>query len=260
MTPEAIAAAAAQISNARKTVTKFVDLDASHKPSSLDEAYAVQDALMAGWDDQLIGWKIGATNQAAMDLFAIPEVFIGPMYKSNVYESPAEIDSSDYTHTILEQEYAFRLKTDLPAQATPRTRDEILGALGELIPVFEVLSPRLEAIGPGVGNVLTADFGGNGGLVLGEATTDWTPEELISLPVSFKIDGDVFAEGSGAVVLGDPIESVMFFVNRMGQRGIHLKAGQIISSGAMTGVNKVDVGKTIEADFGKFGTVSARYV
>ena len=61
--------AANALLNARRTCQPITDLPANLQPQSLDEAYAIQDRMIAALGD-IGGWKIGAPSPEATPMFA----------------------------------------------------------------------------------------------------------------------------------------------------------------------------------------------
>jgi 2-keto-4-pentenoate hydratase len=67
------------------------------------------------------------------------------------------------------------------------------------------------------------------------------------------------AEGSGANVLGDPVEALVWLANDQRQRGDGLRAGQAVITGSCTGVNMAEAGDKARAEFGTLGAVELEF-
>lgn len=102
---------------------------------------------------------------------------------------------------------------------------------------------------------MIADFCGNGGAVLGRTCTDWHKLDLISRVVTLSLNGVKRREGTGALVLGNPLNTVEWFINALGKHGASIKKGQFILAGTMTGIHTAEVNQISQADFGDLGTV-----
>jgi 2-keto-4-pentenoate hydratase len=98
--------------------------------------------------------------------------------------------------------------------------------------------------------VTVSDFGNNNGLVVGAAIPDWRNADINSWPLTVSIDGRIVGTGKAADMLDGPIGAARFLFELMAARGIILKSGQWISSGAVTGVHGVAIGDHIQARFG----------
>lgn len=260
MTPEAVNEAVALFRNARQDVSILDGLPESCRPATLDEAYRIQKAFVTDWHDDVVGWKVGATNQAALALFGMDEPFLGPIFGGTLFRSPVELRKENFQHYCLESEFAFRMKRTLPARAAPYSHGELLDAVSDVIPVFELICPRFSGIPKGDGSCAIADCGLGGGLVLGGAVQDFSGLDLAGHQVSFSADGEQVASGTGALVMGHPLNALAWTVSKLGAIGLSLEAGQIVTTGTCTGVNFVKAGQHAVADFGGLGKVEAQFV
>jgi 2-keto-4-pentenoate hydratase len=73
------------------------------------------------------------------------------------------------------------------------------------------------------------------------------------------VNGETVAEGSGANVLGDPVEALVWLANDQRERGAGLLAGQVVITGSCTGVNMAVAGDRVRADFGELGAVELEF-
>ena len=159
----------------------------------------------------------------------------------------------------IECEFAFRLAADFEPREEPYAVEEVAERVSAPIPAIEIVSPRLDhPIKYGAPSAI-ADCGVNGGLVLGAATLDWQAIDLATHAVRLVIDGEQKAAGTGALVLGHPLNVLAWFVNRYTAGGRTLPAGQIVSTGTTTGLVILEPGQTALADFGSLGSVELRF-
>ena len=66
-------------------------------------------------------------------------------------------------------------------------------------------------------------------------------------------------EGTGALVLGDPVKVLEWLVNALRVRGLAILPGQFVMTGTMTGIHAPQPGETAVADFGDLGTVEVTF-
>ena len=260
MTPEAIAKAVEIFTEARRSMQVIERLPDDARPATPDEGYAIQSAFIEASGETVVGWKVGATNDAALALFAAKEPFLGPMFSTGVHLSPVNIDASAFHHACLESEFCFRMGSDLPSIGRDHDADSVASAVDAVIPAMEMISPRFTGIPKGDVASAIADCGVGGGIVLGEAVTDWRSLDLVGQAVSFSVDGKQIAEGTGALVMGDPINALVFTANKLASLGLQLKAGDLVTTGTCTGVQFVEKGRRCIANFGSLGQVEATYV
>lgn len=269
MTPQAIELAAQALIEARRSRRMLDALPEGCRPGTPEEGYAVQRAVITAWGEPVAGWKSGATLEAVQQRFGLTEPFLGPFFGSSVMRSPARAKVGLYEHRILpvgtrpgvalEVEFAFRVAKVLPPKAGGYTRDEILEAFDAVIPAFEIISPRFHATPFGNPGSALADCGLNGGMVLGQPVKDWRGIDYANHTARLVVDAKTIAEGTGALVLGNPLNALEWLVNAVGRQGHMLSPGQVLTTGSMTGIVYVDQGAEAVGDFGALGTVVATF-
>ncbi|MFO1066931.1 MAG: fumarylacetoacetate hydrolase family protein [Geminicoccaceae bacterium] len=254
-----VEAAAQLLRLARARGDLVQDLPEDCRPRRLEEAYPIQDAIVAAEPAALAGWKVGATSREIQRLFGIDEPVYGPVFRDGVVDSPAVLDASRFRHRLVESELAFRFVHDLPPRARAWTREEVVAAVGSVAPAFELIEPRYPAFRTDDIPQLTADWCGNGGAVLGAAVTDWQRLDLPGLPVALRFDGELRQRGTGALVLGDPVAVLVWLANALQRRGQGIARGQIVLTGTMTGLHALPAGAEAVATFDGMGDVAVRF-
>jgi len=73
------------------------------------------------------------------------------------------------------------------------------------------------------------------------------------------IDGQEVARGTGANVLGHPLNSLLWLANAQAEIGAALHAGEWVSTGTCAGLLSVSPGNAVSADFGVLGTLGVRF-
>lgn len=229
------------------------------QPKSVEEGYRVQAAFRKLWKDKVAGWKIGATAKPVMAKFGIAEPFMGPFYAADVHTSPARLDARRFNQLVIETEFAYRLGRALPPCPSGYSRAEIIEAVDALVPAFELINCRFEALPLDNAPVAIADCGLNGAMVLGTPITDWRDLDVPHHSVHLLVDGIVKGEGTGASALGDPRNVLDWAVNKLSRSGVGLEKGQILSTGTCTGVVFLEPRQTAVGDFGKLGKIEVRF-
>ncbi|MBI1385215.1 MAG: hypothetical protein GC150_09915 [Rhizobiales bacterium] len=260
MQEDQVSRAMAALLEARRTVRRIETLPEGARPATVADGYRVQKAFIEAWAEPVVGWKVGATNEAAMQLFAIDTPFLGPIFSSGVHLSPVQLDHRAFHHYCIEAEFCLRIGHDLPIRPGGYGRAEIAEAVDAVVPAFELVSPRYEAIPKGNAPLAIADCGLNGALVIGEAVSDWRGIDLAAAPVELFVAGASVARGTGALALGHPLAALEFTVAELARHARHLRAGDLIATGTCTGVRFVAVGEELVADFGVLGRIEAKFV
>ena len=102
--------------------------------------------------------------------------------------------------------------------------------------------------------VTASDFGNNAGLILGGEVAGWR-ERLSGLVCTMTLNDVVVGRGGAAAIPGGPLDSLTFLLNLLHRRGRRLEAGQLVSTGAATGVHDILAGQSAGADFGPDGHI-----
>jgi 2-keto-4-pentenoate hydratase len=259
VTPEQTEQAASAIVAARRTGNLLEGLG-DLTPQTMEQGYELQDAIIKIWDEPIVGWKVGATNEKVQELFGVNEPFHGPFFGPTTFDSPAQPEARKFGHLCIESEFAFRFGSTLAARENSYGREEILDAIEAVIPAFEMVSPRFDTLLQDRVALAAADCGINGGFVLGEDYADWRKLNLATHPVRLTVDGEVKGEGTGSNVLGHPFNVLDWLVNALSRRGIDLNAGEIVSTGTCTGIVYLEKGQKAVADYGVLGLIEVTFV
>ncbi|MFN3835209.1 MAG: 2-keto-4-pentenoate hydratase [Glycocaulis sp.] len=231
-------------------------------PETLAEAYAVQDRSIAAWGDRVAGWKIGMIPPG-FRAQAGAERLAGPIFARQVItDRPGLVHDMPVFaggFAAVEAEFVFRLKSGLDpaAPVTPESVSDIVAALHVGVEIASSPFAGINDLGP---MSVVSDFGNNNGLIVGAEIADWRSVEPESLPARVDIDGVTVGEASAGAIPGGPLGALCFLVELCRARGIALKEGDYISTGAATGVHEAAIGAQSIADFGPHGQIALRLV
>lgn len=227
-------------------------------PTTVAEAYAIQDAAIDRVGEPVAGWKVAFTNAAGQQRMGIDSPGAGPIFASVALASPASVAMPDPGLRVSECEFAFRLAADLPAKDGIYSDEDIVPLIASVHPAIEIVNRRLSV--PMSGLAVVVDFGGNGAFAYGAGTADWRGIDFAGHRVRQIIDGEEKATGSGRAVMdGNPLASVTWLANHLKARGRTLKAGDWISSGSTAEMLPVPAGGTVRADFGTLGVAEVHF-
>jgi len=213
---------------------QFANLTGDLAPGSLENAYAVQQALnglwVAGTRGPIAGYKIALTSKAIQDLVGVDEPCAGAIFASTVHQSPAQIVVSDFVRVGLEFELAFRMGKDVP-EGGNYDGETIVQYVDTAMPAFELIEDRAADYSNLDANTLVADNAWSGGMVLGSPSTVWKQLDLASVPVTLTYNGEVETAVTGAA-MGSPLISLACLANLLTGQGRSLKAGDVVMSGS----------------------------
>ncbi len=239
----------------------LVPIAAASGIDSIEAAYRVQGKIEALADMPRCGWKVGATSQEAQRVLDIEGPATAPMSVPTCFQSPADVAVFPGQSGSVESEFAFRFARDLPKRSTPYSQDEVIDAVDALLPAIEIVGGRFEDGFNRIGPIrLIADMVAHTAFVSGQEVTNWRGIDLKSHSVSLFKNGEQVGEGTGSLVLGDPLLVLHWTANHLLDRGESIKAGQIVTTGTCTGITPVAEDDVFTADFGTLGKVEVRIV
>jgi 2-keto-4-pentenoate hydratase len=231
----------------------------SCRPRDFADGYAIQEAFVKAWAAPVAGYKIGCTSPETQKLLGAPAPFPGRVFAPVRLGSPAVVAAKAFHKLGIEPEFAFTLARDLPPRAAPYGRDEVADAVAALHGSLEIVDTRwVDWFKVGVASIL-ADNGANGALVLGPPVADWRGIDLPKAKAVLRFDGKVVAEGTGAAVLGNPLDALVWLANDLSRRGYGLKAGDAVTTGTVASVYFAEAGMSVTGDFGPLGAVELRF-
>lgn len=228
-------------------------------PSSIAEGYEVQRLVTQALGWQPCGFKVGATSLKAQAILGIDRPFSALLFRERLFRSGDHVPTAAENLRVAEPEVAFVMRAALPGRDTPYTHAEVLAAVESVHPALEIASPRLPH---GLAQSLPwliADGGINDAFVLGPAVSPLPADAYAALQVQASRNGAAHTQGVGANALGDPASVLVWLVNHLPALGLGLRAGDIVTTGLVTGILEGQWGDEVRADFAALGCVSVRF-
>lgn len=262
MTPDQIKAAALALFQAETSGVQMGLLSLSYPDITLEDAYAVQAAVVALKQRRVIGWKIGLTSRAMQQALNITTPDSGVLLEDMLFDSGALVPAGRFIQPRVEAEIAFLMRADLAGPDVSRA--DVVAATGAVAPSLEILDTRILRADPATGRArviydTVSDNAANAGVVLGAARHPVDAFDLRWVGAVVKRDGVVEETGLGAGVLDDPVTGILWLVHRLARFGQGLRAGDIVLSGSFIRPLEAPPGSRFEADFGAFGRVDIAF-
>ncbi|MBS7458171.1 2-keto-4-pentenoate hydratase [Coralloluteibacterium stylophorae] len=227
-------------------------------PADLDAAYAIQDAAIGRWGDAVAGWKVGAIAPTWRERYP-EERLVGPVFARRVGRAgdPVALPVIDGGFAAVEAEYVVRVARDADPRRLDWTAEAAAGLVGALHIGVEFAASPFAGIndhGPGV---TVSDFGNNAGLILGPELAGWDADgpECRTL-----LDGVEVGRGRPGSIPGGPLAAFAFALNRCARRGRPLRAGDLVTTGAATGIHPIAVGQHAEVRCGELAPIRCHAV
>ncbi|MET4387065.1 2-keto-4-pentenoate hydratase [Bradyrhizobium sp. F1.4.3] len=238
---------------------KLEALEASLRPRSRAEGYAVQAALETHSAGKLFGWKIAATSEAGQKHINVAGPMAGRILSDTVIADGGTASMKGNAMRVGEPEFCFRMGRDLAPRPEPYSVDEVLAAVDTLHPAIEIPDSRFADFAGAGEAQLIADNACAHLFVLGAPTTaNWRAMDLIEERPEIALRGQRYI-GHGKNVLGDPRVALTWLANELRGLGITLRAGEVVTTGTCHPPLPIEAGDHFAVDFGVLGKVSAGF-
>ena len=227
------AATASVLAKAWRSGELMSGLPLNVKPQTLEQGYDAQDAFFELGEGKRAGWKLGVGSPAAMSSAGLLRPLIGQLERSRLHASGVHLSLPADSPVTIECEIAFVLDRDLPP-LPGRTIDP--QDIRTTCVTFEVVRSRFvdrKVVGwPS----FAADNVGFEALIVGKSICEGLDlgalSELAVTTVVY-LDGEPKAKGLFGDTATDPLASLAALYAHAAERGETLRAGDIVSTGAM---------------------------
>ena len=226
---------------------------------SIDDSYAIQRVFVESrirGGASLIGKKIGVTSRAVMRMLEVYQPDFGVLLSDMLFSDGQAIEVQQFIQPKIEGEIAFVLKQDLAGPGVGVA--QVLAATECLVPCLEIVDSRIRDWRITIEDTI-ADNASCGALVLGGGAVDPLDVELAECGMVLERNGEIFGTGAGAAALGSPANSVAWLANTLGRFGSGLRAGEVVLSGALSGMAQVVKGDCFHVSIGGIGDCEARF-
>jgi 2-keto-4-pentenoate hydratase len=218
-------------------------------PHDIVAAYATQAHVAETLAAEVSGWKVGISPDGTP--------MTAPIFAHRMKTSGATWLLPPAGQLVAEVELALRLADDLPARSRAYTRDEIAGAVSEVLIGIELIHSRIAGNDDPPFFLNLADNLGNAGYVTGDALRNFRSLDLARLRCRMTIDGVSAHDKVGGHPQDDPYAPLIACLGQgmMGLGGF--RAGQIITTGSMITPLRPTKKMAIRAEFDRIGAVAA---
>lgn len=225
-------------------------------PTTIADAYTIQDAALSLSEKAVVGWKVGRINPP-LDAALGTNRLAGPVLDGTIAEYVGRPVTMPVFHGgFAAAEAEFMLRLAMRDAPLPASNEDVLDWIDEIRIGIEIASSPYPGINDDGPCVTISDQGNNAGLLLGATVPrrDW--DALDRTAVSVTRDGILVGSATTATMLDGPFGAARFLLENLASRGIRPQSGCWISSGAITGVHEVRSGSVVVATFAGIGEVS----
>lgn len=222
-------------------------------PETLADAYDIQALMIDQWPDEIGGWKVARINEPWQTRLQIDR-YIGPIFARTIVDAGfvSKVPVYEDGSAAFEAEIGLVVGSDVDPKRRSWSLDDARLLIGDVRLVVEAASSPLASVATlGPLAAITA-FGNNSGLIVGPSVTLTALQDGfvdVTINDAPPIRAPLWGGADG------PLPAFAFALERAAAIGRPLKRGQIVSTGALTGVHKVVIGQRCSARFADLATI-----
>ncbi|AWW74408.1 2-keto-4-pentenoate hydratase [Erythrobacter sp. KY5] len=229
------------------------------EPDDAETAYQIQAFNTRHWlkgGRKQVGHKIGLTSKSVQQQLGVDQPDFGVLFDDMEIASGARVDASALIQPKAEAEIAVVLKSDIVS--TDPSHEQLVQAIDYAVAAIEIVDSRITDWKITFADTV-ADNGSSALFVLGEERKRPEDIDMTGCAMRMTVDGDVASSGTGAACLGHPLNALGWLAATLSQQGEHLRAGDIILTGALGPMITLQESAHIEAAIDGLGSVSFNY-
>lgn len=233
-------------------------------PTNEKDAYLIQEELKLLYlslkDNISIGKKVGCTSIDGQKQLDIDEPFYGNLYSRFYGIDIDELSSKKFDKPFIEPEIALRVKDDIDISKAPYSIENINTLFDGFVCALEIVDFRFGKNLKEIGALnLIATNGASEYWIRNSEIFDLSSINFENHPVNITFDQKIVGQGNTNSVMGNPLNSALWLINKMAKKGETLLKGQFISTGTCTKAHELMPNSKISADFGEYGKVEFLY-
>lgn len=230
----------------------------------VEDSYAVQTRwteLRMERGERISGRKIGLTSAAMQKMMGVNEPDYGSLWSSRYYAADSsgksEVPGDTFIAPRVEGELAFLISESLSSADV--TAEDVLAATEALAVSVEIVDSRIKDWKIKLADTI-ADNASYGGYTLGPWNKELVGEDLRTLRMIVRKNGESVVEAVGAAALGNPANAVAWLARKLHSFGISLNPGDVVLSGSLGGAIDAARGDVFELETDGQSTLSVEFV
>lgn len=250
---------AAEILAKQRLALAPITLEAGQRPVEERSAYALQaevNGLLAKALGEISGHKIGCTTPVMQKFLGIENPCAGQVFAATVIEGGGEVARADYRKLGVECEIVVEIGTDIEPRRHDYTRQSVSAHVRSVMAGIEIVDDRYSDFRELGAYTLIADNFFNAGCVLGAQVTNWQALDLSSLTGQMRINDREVGRGTGAMVMGHPLEALAWLANSRSARGERLRRGEFVFLGSLVETKWLNAGDRVVIEVEGLGQAS----
>lgn len=248
-----------ELFRAQRDARMIAPLTDTYTSMTIADGYKIQQQLIARRLDageHIIGKKVGVTSQAVMAMLKVDQPDFGQLTDRMVVNQGDSIDISTMIQPKVEGEIAFVLKHDLSGPGV--TVPDVLRATEGIMACLEIVDSRIQDWKIKIQDTV-ADNASCGLFAISDRMVSPSDLDFYTMGMVLEKNGRIVGMGTGAATMGSPVVAIAWLANTLGELGISLKAGEIILSGALSGMVPVGSGDVVQMSLANVGRCSVLF-
>lgn len=237
-------------------VTKFVE---RYPELTVETAYDIQDKLIElkckHEQTSISGLKLGLTSKAKQQMMGVHEPTYGVLLANMAVNAQHPISLKSFIHPKIEPEIAFVFKQDLVGPVV--TVAHVLTATAYVAPAMEIIDSRYLNFHFTLPDVI-ADNSSSSRYIVGSQKYAVNEVDLVNMGCIFTQNDEMIATSTAGSVMGHPARAIAWMANKLIARGQHIRAGDIVLSGALTGSATMHAGDSFTVSFDGMESLSVQ--
>ena len=251
MTSDSIDSAARALAAARTGRRTIDRLPESCRPTSDEDALAIQRRVVEVLGEKIGGWKCSTPRGE--------HLFLAPLLASTIRAALPCSLVPFHNVARIEPEIAFVIGADLPPRAAAYTEDEVRGAIREARLVLEIIGSRYADPMKLPFPEFLADSIYNQGLFLGPPVDDVFERQLETLTITVTAPSGTLITHTGNHPNSHPLRPLIWLANFLSSRGETLKAGLVVTTGSYAGILEVPLRTPLSLSYGDLGELDVTF-
>jgi 2-keto-4-pentenoate hydratase len=245
--------AARLLLEARSMGQPLAQLPAHCRPTTVEEAYAIQDLILQELGP-IGGWKVGAKNAEA-------EPICAPLPRDGITAGAAALETRCFRMRGVEVEVGMILKHDLPPRLEAYTLDEVIQAIGHVCVAVEIVESRFQDNEKIDRPSTLADLASHGVAIYAPLGVGVEPmARWLNPHARLALDSGTVLASTSQNPAGDIRRLLVWLANHASRRRLGLLKGQIIITGSCLPMLRAQAIDGIHAELDGIGRLEVRFV
>lgn len=238
-------------------VTKFTT---DYPELNVALAYDIQDRLIemkcSQENTKISGRKLGLTSKSKQEMMGVYEPTYGVLLESMQLFEGEQISIEPFIHAKIEPEIAFVFDKEVKGETVSIT--DVLDATAFIAPAMEIIDSRYRNFDFTLADVI-ADNSSSSRYLIGEKFYQVDNVDLRLMGMVFKKNSEIVATSAGASVMGHPARAIAWMANKILKRGISIKPGEVVLSGALSEAFTIQAGDHFSVTFDGIGSLEVAF-